>query len=117
MDTKSKTDVRDCKPNGRRDPVKVNENVSYYERRNYVEVQVRNLSSPVVIARIPWSQLIESARRCRPEEFEAENAKLRRALQINADFWASAKSEADDGLIDTMRELCSAALANGKAQP
>ncbi len=50
-------------------------------------------------------------------ELERENAKLRRALEINADFWARANSETDDSLIATMRELCSAALANDPREP
>jgi hypothetical protein len=54
----------------RQDPVRVTDRVSYYERRDYVEVQLVNLFGMPVIGRIPWASLIDSAKRCRPEEFQ-----------------------------------------------
>jgi hypothetical protein len=57
-------------PTSRRDPVRIPGGVPYYERRAYVEVQIKNIFGIPVIGRIPWAELIASAKRCRPEEFQ-----------------------------------------------
>jgi hypothetical protein len=53
----------------RQDPTRLESGVSYYERRNYVEVHINNIFGIPTIGRIPWDALIASAKRCRPEEF------------------------------------------------
>ena len=58
----------------RQGPQPVSHGVCYYERRDYIEVQLTNLFGMPVIGRIPWADLIASARRCRPEEFPTPNS-------------------------------------------
>lgn len=66
--TKNKKPAQKTKPRPLGTAVIVSDRCHYYEKRGSVEVYISREGQPFVFgARVPWSKLLESLRRCRPE--------------------------------------------------